>query len=244
MNPLGRLALCAALAPAPVAADDEPGTPTWNLELKRQNTGRGTEAESTKTTLRAEWMPREGALSQLRLDLPLPDAKTDFEGDPLEPRLGDIKIRLSARPVRVGAPWIPYAGITFPTAARDDLGTGKYQLSPGVRATVPWKAAALGALVEHVVSFGGDAQRKDINYTKLELSVRDSWPAGYAAKVTLKPNIDWVQDGKTGAVLELEGSATFVGGWRLVLMGGHLLWGEGAQGTYGKRFELTLAYAF
>ena len=27
-------------------------------------------------------------------------------------------------------------------------------------------------------------------------------------------------------------------------MGGYLLWGEGVQGTYGKRVELTLARSF
>lgn len=233
-------AACLALVATPVAADEKP---RWNLEVKRQNTGRGTEDESTRTTLRAEWMPAEGALSQLRLDVPLPDAKTDYEGDLLEPRLGDIKIRLSARRIDLGAPWIPYAGLTFPTA-HDDLGTGKYQLSPGVRTSFPWKEVTLGALLEQVVSFGGDAARKDINYTKLELSVRDTLGSGWVGKATLKPNIDWVQDGKTGGVIELEGSTTFGGGWRFVLMGGYLLWGKGVQGTYGKRVELTLARTF
>jgi len=74
--------------------------------------------------------------------------------------------------------------------------------------------------------------------------LRQAWGGRYFGKATLKPNVDWVQDGKTGAVIELEGAATFGRGWRLVLMGGYLLWGEGVQGTYGKRVELTLARAF
>jgi hypothetical protein len=250
--------LTAALATAAIAfpahaEDDAADVKTWRFELKRQNTGRGTEDESTRTTLRLEYLPVQGALSQLRLDVPLPDAKTSYAGSPFDPRLGDIKIRASARPMRGEYPWIPYVGITFPTADPEDLGSGKYQLSPGVRLNLPWKTVSLGAgphnlswgtLVEQVVSFRGDAERKDINYTKFELSVRDGFGAGHSAKATFKPNVDWVQDGKTGAVLELEGSTGIGRDWRVTLMGGHLLWGSGVQGTYGKRLELTLATTF
>ena len=101
-----------------------------------------------------------------------------------------------------------------------------------------------GGLVGHVASFAGDAARRDINYTKTELSVTDLWGEGNLAKVTLKPNIDWVKDGKTGAVIEVEGSTRLVRGWRGTLMLGHLAWGSGVQGTYGKRIELTLAKGF
>jgi len=55
------------------------------IELKRQNTSRGTPEESTQTTLRIETF-FDGPLSVLRVDLPFPDEKTDFEGDPFSPR--------------------------------------------------------------------------------------------------------------------------------------------------------------
>ena len=233
------LAFCAF----PAAADDEDGE-NWHFELKRQNTGRGTTEESTKTTLRLERLSKEGFFTQLRLDVPLPDAKTDFAGDPFDPRLGDVKIRASVQPVPLGAiPWTPYLEITFPTAHPQELGSGKYQVGPGMRTYVKGPSATWGGLVQQVWSVAGDPARKDINYTKLELSVRDQF-GGYGAKATLKPNIDWVQDGKTGGVFELEGSTEVGRHWRVTLMGGHLVWDSGVQGTYGKRLELTLARDF
>ncbi|HEX4763912.1 MAG TPA: hypothetical protein VFU92_06230 [Usitatibacter sp.] len=250
-----RLALACGLAGAAslaFAADED--RDEWRFELKRQNTGRGTESESTRTTLRLEYFPEAGFFSHFRLDVPLPDARTDFSGDPLDPRLGDIKVRASARRIAAGdGSLLPYVELTFPTADPAELGSGKYQLGLNLSGSVPWQdppfapgahRIVVGGVLGQVVSFAGDAARNDINYTKTELWLRDSWGEGHVAKVTLKPNIDWVQDGKTGAVIEVEGSTGIGGGWRVTLMGGHLAWGSGVQGTYGKRIELTLSTSF
>ena len=72
----------------------------------------------------------------------------------------------------------------------------------------------------------------------------NAWSSGYALKFTLKPVIDWVMDGRTGAVCELEGSVALAHGWRLVLMGGLRAWGPAVAGTYGKRLELTVGRRF
>src|SRR6185437_5369297 len=61
---------------------------------------------------------------------------------------------------------------------------------------------------------------------------------------TAKPVIDWEQDGKTGAVAELEGAVTLQHNWKLQLMLGGRLWGEGVPSTYGTRVELTLVTRF
>jgi hypothetical protein len=60
-------------------------------------------------------------------------------------------------------------------------------------------------LVGQVVSVAGDSDAKDINYTKIELAVRDTWRSDFALKFTLKPVIDWQQGGRTAAVIELQG---------------------------------------
>jgi hypothetical protein len=243
------LACALAAAAAPALADDDDRD--WRLELKRQNTGRGTESESTKTTLRLEYFPDAGFFSHFRLDVPMPDAKTDFAGDPFDPRLGDIKIRGSARRIVAGTGSVlPYAEITFPTADPGELGSGKYQVGVNLSGNWPWIELSgahrlfFGALVGHVASFAGDDARKDINYTKTEVTVRDLLEGGRIIKATLKPNIDWTQDARTGAVIELEGSMPLTREWRGTLMLGHLAWGSGVQGTYGKRIEITLARAF
>ena len=51
-------------------------------------------------------------------------------------------------------------------------------------------------------------------------------------------------DGKTGAVGELEGAVSLRHDWRVQLMLGGRLWGEGVPSTYGTRVELTVGRTF
>lgn len=224
------------------------------IELKREMTSRGAPEESTKTSLRFERF-LSGPVTLLRLDIPLPDAETDFNGDPFQPHLGDLKARVGFRTLRrADLSFLPFVEATFPTADPKTLGTGKYQLGIGVRirdrVTLPFVDASahrtlFETQVQQVASVAGDPDRKDINATKLEFSLYDIWRERYTTKLKLKPNIDWVQDGKTGAVGEVEGGLFFTRDWRAWLMLGHRLWGpEGIQGTYTTKVELGVARLF
>ena len=224
----------------------------WRFELKRQNTDRDTPGESTRTTVRLEALPGEGSVAQWRLDLPFPDEKDTFSGSPFDPRLGDIKLRARLRPLDVGgAPVSFFSELTFPTADPESLGQGKYTVMLGAETFHPLDSISsddhrlsFSPQVQQVVSVAGDPERKDINYTKLELALRDIWRKAYSLKLTAKPVIDWVQDGKTGAVAELEGAVSLRHDWRVQLMLGGRLWGEGVPTTYGTRVELTVGHTF
>ena len=220
------------------------------FEIKRQSTARGTPSESTKTTLRLEVQPEDGLLSLVRLDVPFPDDKDSFEGNLLAPRLGDIKFRFARRAVRWGGvPVVPFVELIVPTADPAALGSGKLQIAPALRTSrqmrldtdsrIP-QAVVWGGLVQQFVSVGGAPSREDIDYTKLELSVMGVWREERTLKLTVKPVIDWEQDGKTGAVAELEGSVDLSADWRTTLMVGTRLRGPGTPGTYSKRVELSL----
>jgi len=244
----------AAAVEADNSADEE--TPKraqrWKVEVKRQATDRGTDGESTNTKLRFEAYPT-GSVSMLRLDIPFPDDRSDFLGSPFNPRLGDIKVRAKTAAFDAGGlPLWTFLELTFPTADPETLGQGKYQVSPGVDSSLPLGSFKLGStshkvsfapLIQQVVSVAGDPTREDINYTKLELALRDVW-LNYALKLTLKPVIDWEQDGATGAVTELEGRMSFGRGWAAALMLGHRTWGGSVPSTYGTRVEVTLARTF
>ena len=224
----------------------------WRSELKRQNTDRDTPGESTRTTVRLEALPGEGGVALWRLDLPFPDEKTSFSGSPFDPRLGDIKVRARLRSVEAGgAPLSFFSELTFPTADPESLGQGKYTVMVGMETFHPLNSISseehklsLSPQVQQAVSVAGDPERKDINYTKFELALRDIWRKVYSLKLTVKPVIDWVQDGKTGAVAELEGAAFLQHDWRIQLMLGGRLWGESVPTTYGTRVELTLGKTF
>ena len=90
----------------------------------------------------------------------------------------------------------------------------------------------------------GDEDRKNINYTQFELALRDTWRNLFWLKLTPKPVIDWEQDAKTGAVLELELGWIVNRHWSMWMMLGTSLWGEGVPSTYDKRVELGVSFLF
>jgi hypothetical protein len=74
--------------------------------------------------------------------------------------------------------------------------------------------------------------------------LRDTIGGQHWLKLSFKPVIDWIQNAKTGAVLELEGGWNPNREWRISIMGGAYLWGEDASGIYNRRVELTVARSF
>jgi hypothetical protein len=227
--------------------------PRGRIELKREATNRGTPEETTKTILKVSAY-LEGVVSLLRLEVPFPDENTDFAGSPFNPRLGDIKARVGFRPVSLySIPVSSFVEVTFPTAEPSDLGAGKYQLSAGIQTSMPVSLPeamseshklTFEPLIQQVVSAGGDENRKNINYTKFELALRETWQRKYWVKLTLKPVVDWEQDAKTGAVAELEFGWFINHQWSTWLMLGSQLWGEGVPSTYDQRVSLGVAFLF
>ena len=224
------------------------------IELKRQNTSRGTPDESTLTQLRIETF-LNGPVAALRFDVPLPDEKSDFEGNAFNPQLGDVKVRAKFRPLKSGKYTFPsFVEMGFPTADPESKGSGKYQLSAGIRMVVPFTFPAVTSdnhktqfetEVSQSVSVAGDDTRKDINYTKFEFTFYNVWRKQYTMKVKVKPNVDWIRNGKVGSVGEIEGGLFFAQHWRTWLMLGRRISGpEGIKGTYDTRVEMGLARTF
>lgn len=233
---------------------DRPAFTHGLVELKRQATARGTPEETTKTNLKFDYFPSTGPISLLRLELPFPDAKTTFAGSPFDPDFGDAKIRMGFGAVDVlGKPTTSFVELTFPTADPESQGTGKYQFSAGAKTTLAqssgalWSGAArrvVSLQIQQVFSFAGDPAGTDISQTKFELEWREAWAGGHYAKATAKPVIDWIGNGRTGAVLEIEGGWFIDPRWTFALMAGGLLWGEGVPSTYSTRVELKLVYRY
>ncbi|MCL4798093.1 MAG: hypothetical protein KJ025_00795 [Burkholderiales bacterium] len=224
------------------------------IELKRQNTARHSPDESTRSTLKIDTF-LDGPVTLFRLEFPFPDEETDFSGSPFHPRLGDIKTRIGLRALEVGRHTLAsFVEVTFPTANPPSLGTGKYQLSAGVRMLAAVELPLVDpkrhttrfeVQVQQVNSVGGDPSRKEINHTKLELTLYDVWLREYTFKLKVKPTVDWIRDGETGAVGELEGGILFARHWRAWLMFGRRLWGpDGIAATYDDRVELGVARTF
>ena len=238
---------------APVAAasnDPEPSQDGWHgrVQVRRENVDRGTSEETTKTYVRSDNFVWGGMLS---FQVAFPDEQTDFGGSPFDPRLGDSKARFRFAPFSSGGYAISYfIEATFPTADSAERGSGKYQFSAGVSASTPTPVLVPGPMkpshelrftsqLQQANSVAGDEARPDINYTKLDLSLRDTWAANWV-KVAVNTRVDWEQNGKTGAVGELEYGRRLTHDWSLWGMAGHLLWGEGVRATYGTKVMIGL----
>jgi len=258
---VGALVVVSALNAA-AAGDDEPiaqsaARPPYSrglIEIKRQDTSRGTPEETTKTNLKFDYFPLDATVSLLRLELPFPDEKTTFGGSAFDPDFGDAKVRVGFHALDLsGRPITSFVEMTFPTADPESQGTGKYQISGGLKTA--WQLSrgpawlgspkqSFSVQIQQVVSFAGDPARSDINQTKFELEWRDTWGEGHFAKATAKPVIDWVGHGQTGAVLDLEGGWWIGPQWTLALLAGGLLWGKGVPSTYEGRVEIKLIYRY
>ena len=236
-------ALCAlgASLPVPATGAEDAARKVGRYEIKRMNTERGTPGETTNTTLRQERY-FDGPIGMFRFDVPLPDEKTTFAGDPFEPRLGDIKMRLRFRPLKSGRYAFPtFVEAAFPTADPKSLGKGKYQLTGGIRMV----GSAFEAEIAQTNSVAGDPNFSDVRYTKFELQWSRMWQEKYGLEVKLKPVVDWIQNGKTGAVAEIEGSMHIARDWKTWIMLGHRAWGpSGIATTYQTRLELGLNYTY
>jgi len=230
------------------AAEDDPQLVKhgWHgrVQVRRENVDGGTSEETTKTYVRSDNQVWGGMLS---FQVAFPDQETDFSGSPFNPRLGDSKVRFRFAPFSRGQVDMSYfIEATFPTADPGKLGSGKYQVSAGFSANMPIPAPEampkshelrLTSQLQQVNSVAGDEARPNINYSKLDLSIRDTWSEHWL-KVALNMRADWEQDGKTGAVGELEYGRRLNPSWSLWGMVGHLLWGEGVKGTYGTKIMI------
>jgi hypothetical protein len=240
--------------PAASSPTDPSDEPRGRIELKRDGTSRGTPEETSKTTLRIEGYP-DGLVSLLRLDVPFPDGgQGGLLSSPFSPEIGDLKIRTGFVPFRVtDLPISFFSDVTFPSATSALVGDGKYQLGPGFQTALPISMFGIlpsthklsfAPLAQQVVSVAGDAGRKNINYTKLELALKDVWREEYWLKVTFKPVLDWQQGARMGSVVELEGGIRFRPSWEGWLMVGHRLWGGVVPTTYDTRIQVGIARLF
>lgn len=142
----------------------------------------------------------------------------------------------------------------FPTASPKNLGSGVYELLPGAKLTVPVYPGE-GVSSDHHVTFSTEIQQtfslagvegfKDVNYTKVEVAVKDLWKKKYWAEFLVKPYIDWIQDGKIATDAELEIGCIISRRWSAYIKFGHSLgFQDSVAGTYGTRFTTDVAFRF
>jgi hypothetical protein len=88
---------------------------------------------------------------------------------------------------------------TFPTAAKTQLGTGKYTLGPGAAVAVPLPRARslFFTVVQDFNSVGGDPSRANIHFMQVQSAVNTIWSERWWSLASMTWNMDWNNNRKT-----------------------------------------------
>ena len=171
----------------------------------------------------------------LRVDVP------ELWTDPNLPRtsnqsgVSDLFVRTGNR-VFVAPGYAVFAAmdVTFPTAARPSLGTGKYTIGPAVATSrvFPGLSSFIFGFLQHQVSVGGDPARKDITISRLALTWNTVWGERGWTQVQAQSQIDWNRNNRSSMSLEFEGGWSITKEWRVFVHPGVGLWGRDVLGNY------------
>ncbi len=88
---------------------------------------------------------------------------------------------------------------SFPTAAKKQLGTGKYTLGPGGAVAVPLPRARslFFTIVQDFNSIGGDPSRANIHFMQVQSAVNTIWSEHWWSLASMTWAIDWTNNRKT-----------------------------------------------
>ena len=207
-------------------------------------------------------LPRgaDATVSTVRVDLP-------FRGDYLL-RM-DMPFLRTADPNRVGtlthsgasdlavtAGWRVYntpeyavlvgALSTFPTAANDALGFGKYTVGPAVATArfLPQLDSFLIGLLSYQTSVGGDPSRKDVSFFNVTAQVNSFWGQRWWTVIQSVWQVDFERSGKSSMVMEFEAGRNLIGRFGAYIRPGVGIWGRDVAGAYQWNIELGVRYMF
>lgn len=174
MKSLFKYSLLVVIAPlmaqAQVTTDDmnksnNPLTPMFGLNLHDYMTSSifGTDEDSNTFFLRAAMPHKLAGLPQIaRLSVPY-QSVPDIDGNKVN-GMGDINLfDIFLLPPQGGVQFGVGPYFVFPTAAKDETGSGKWQLGVSGTAMAPQPWGLLGALLTYQHDVGGDADRSTQN---------------------------------------------------------------------------------
>ncbi len=111
---------------------------------------------------------------------------------------------------------------TFPTAAKKQLGTGKYTLGPGIGLAVPLPRirSLFFTVVQDFRSVGGDPSRVELNYMQVQPVINTIWSERWWTLVQGTFYIDWNSNRKTTMNLLGEVGHQFDNRWNVFAAAG------------------------
>lgn len=184
----------------------------------------------------------------VRADLPFLWLDPQSSGGTSVTGFGDLSMRLGGQVWRTpGFTLLAGGDIIFPTAGSSELGRGKYQIGPGIAASVP--VPELNSVVfpslQQFTSVGGDPSRNDVNYSRFRISLDTPW-LNNQWWTSFEPNlfIDWTQKSRTAMNLEFEVGKRLGEHFRAWIRPAVGLWGTGVPGAYDWYTQVGIRYMF
>lgn len=135
---------------------------------------------------------------------------------------------------------------TFPTAAENTLGLGKYTAGPLIataRFLPRWESFLFG-VIQHQVSVGGDPGRADISITRAAAQINSFWAERWWTITQAIWQINWERSAKSSMTLEFEVGRNIVGRWGIYVRPGVGIWGRDLIGAYEWNIETGIRYIF
>jgi len=165
-----------------------------------------------------------------------------FPGEGSQFGLGDITLSLffsPREPTSSGIIWGVGPVFLLPTATDDLLGTEKWGAGPtGVVLTMrgPW---TLGVLANHIWSYAGDNDRRDVSNTFIQPFVAYTWPSAWTLSVQSESTYNWETDDWSIPLNVAVSRMTRLGRLPVSLQAGAGYWLESPNaGPEGWRFRL------
>jgi len=147
-------------------------------------------------------------------------------------------------PTAGGMIWGLGPALLLPTATDDLLGSGKWGIGPS--AVVLWQKHgwSYGALVNHISSFAGDADRDAVSHTFLQPVLSKGIPGGWTVGANLEAGYDWKASAWTVPMNLYVSRVVKLGGRPMSFSGGARYFFEtpGKGPTWGLRGSLTLLF--
>jgi hypothetical protein len=129
-----------------------------------------------------------------RTIMPVTYQKDIFPGSGSDFGLGDINMSLFFSPKEQasgGLIWGVGPVLLFPTATEPLLGTKKWGTGPALVALTVRGQWTLGLLANHLWSFAGDSDRKDISNTFMQPFAAYTWPSAWTFSFQSETTYNW-----------------------------------------------------
>ena len=224
----------------------DPTAIVGRLQLTSQYLDLARGADATVSTARVDVPFRGNYL--LRMDMPfLRTIDPNSHGAPSHSGASDLAVTAGWRVYNTPEYAVLIGALsTFPTAAHDALGLGKYTVGPAIATArfLPHLESFLIGLLSYQASVGGDRSRKDVSIFNVTAQVNSFWAERWWTVLQSVWQVDFERSGKSSMVIELEGGRNIIGRFGAYVRPGVGIWGRDVIGAYQWNIEVGIRYMF